>query len=197
MNADSLRIFEAQVAAAFAAGLVRGPVHLSDGNEEQLVEIFKGIRREDWVFSTYRWHFHGLLHGIDPQFMLDEIYVGHSISFKSEPHRFYTSAIVGGNLSPAVGVACAIAMRRSPEHVWCFTGDMAASIGTFHDAFSFAEGYNLPITFVVEDNGFSTNTPTAAAWGRTPPLPASKRIVHYTYARGRYPHHGLGKRVNF
>ncbi len=196
MTADDLRGFEASIAEAFAAGKVNGPVHLSDGNEDELVDIFRSVQQDDRIFSTYRWHFHGLLAGLDPQMMFEEILAGRSISFKCAP-RFYTSGIVGGNLSPAVGAAYAIKLRAGSERVWCFTGDMAASTGTFHDAFWFAEGHDLPITFVVEDNGFSTNTPTEAPWGRMPLLPQSKRIIHYRYTRGRYPHHGLGKKVNF
>ena len=59
-----LRTFEQVLAEEFEAGLINCPLHLSGGNEEQLLNIFSGIKRTDWVLSTHRNHYHALLHGI-------------------------------------------------------------------------------------------------------------------------------------
>jgi len=164
-TAERLRKFEESVKSAMENGLVRGPVHLSGGNESQLIEIFRDISRDDWVFSTYRSHYHALLHGLPEQYVMKEIMAGRSMSLHSQMHRFYTSAIVGGCLPIAVGLAAGIKRSQVGIHVWVFVGDMAASTGVFHDCHQYACTQELPITFVVEDNGFSTYTPTKEAWG--------------------------------
>jgi pyruvate dehydrogenase E1 component alpha subunit len=185
MLKSDLIAFEDEVRRRFEAGQIHGPVHLSNGNEDQLIGIFADIKRGDWVLSTWRNHYHALLHGVPAQFVMDEIMAGRSISLNSREHRFLSSAIVGGMLPIAVGLAAA------GERVWCFVGDMAASCGMFHDCVQYAQGFNLPATFIVEDNGLATTTPTAETWGA---WPSGGHILHYDY-KSELPHIGAGKRV--
>ena len=49
---QGLQQFEIRVAEAFNSGLIKTPVHLSDGNETALLEIFKKIKEEDWIFCS-------------------------------------------------------------------------------------------------------------------------------------------------
>lgn len=183
---QDLKDFEREVASAFEAKRIKAPVHLSDGNESQLIEIFAEVQPTDWVFSTWRSHYHALLHGVPRDQVMSEILAGRSMMLHFPEYRFFTSAIVGGILPIAVGVA------YTGAQVWCFVGDMAASIGTFHDAEQYARGHSLPIQFVIEDNGLSTNTPTKEVWGRGHD-PVTRR---YTYRR-TYPHVGSGVYVAF
>lgn len=170
-------------------GRVRGPCHLSGGNEQQLIDIFRDVKRTDYVFGTYRAHYHALLHGLPEQYVMDEIIAGRSMSLHSPYHRFFTSAIVGGCLPIALGVAAAIKLSGRDTHVWCFVGDMAASAGTFHDCEKYAAGHDLPITFVVEDNGMSTYTPTRETWGNRDIFYLEDRRIHYEYTQTE-PHIG-------
>lgn len=191
MTGNELIDFERRVQVEFDAGRVNGPVHLSGGNEEQLIGIFRDVKPNDWVFSTWRNHYHALLHGIPQEWVFNEIMAGRSLSLNNAAHRFYTSAIVGGCLPLAVGVAAGIKRRGGADLVWCFVGDMAASIGAFHDASTYAVLQDLPIKFVIEDNGYSTGTPTDGAWGN---VGGSWGCVRrYTYTR-TVPHYGSGAR---
>jgi TPP-dependent pyruvate/acetoin dehydrogenase alpha subunit len=196
LTAADLIAFEDEVAAAFAEGKIRGPVHLCGGNEAQIIDIFKDIRREDWVFSTYRNHYHALLHGVPREHVMAEVMGGRNMNLTSAEHRFFTSAIVGGTLPIAVGVAAALKRNGSERHVWCFVGDMCATTGAFHEATEYAFRQQLPITFVEEDNGYSADSPTVECWGLRALWP--KRGVHmrYTYERTR-PHAGIGRWVDF
>ena len=45
-------------------GKIPFPVHLTKGNEIQLCKIFQYISKKDWVFCSWRNHYHALLHGI-------------------------------------------------------------------------------------------------------------------------------------
>jgi pyruvate dehydrogenase E1 component alpha subunit len=192
MTADDLIAFEREVAEAFERKEILGPIHLSGGNEEELISIFSCVRHEDWVFSTYRSHYHALLKGVPRERVMDEIKAGRSMNLHFPEHRFHTSAIVGGCLPIAVGVAAGIKRRGSNERVWCFVGDMAASIGAFSDATRYACGQRLPIRFVVEDNALSCDSPTAECWGedRTPDV----EIYHYDR---KHPHVGTGTWIAF
>ena len=96
MNQEQLIAFEDQVAARFNAGGIRAPVHLYSGNEAQMIEVFKDIGRNDWVFCSWRSHYQCLLKGVPEQQVMDEIVAGHSISLCFPSHRIYSSAIVGG-----------------------------------------------------------------------------------------------------
>lgn len=152
--------FEREVARRFGAGEIRGPVHLcSEAQAEPLIEIFRGVKRTDYVLSTWRSHWHALLHGVPPERVMGEILAGRSMMLHFPEHRFMTSAIMGGMLPIACGLAAA------GERVWCFVGDMCASTGAFEDARNYAHGHSLPVEFVIEDNGLATNTPTRSTWG--------------------------------
>lgn len=195
MDAETLRAFERDIATTFEAGKIRAPVHLSGGNEDHLIDIFKEIDPQDWVFSTYRNHYHALLHGIPPEVVKAHILAGQSMFWSSPAHRFVTSAIVGGIVPIAVGVAAALQRRGETRQVWVFVGDMAATTGIFHEAVQYADGQDLPIHFVVEDNGLSTDSPTVECWGKVTNS-SSPRVRRYTYTR-TYPHINSGVWVNF
>ena len=56
--------FEKKIKSLYEKGKIKAPIHLSGGNEQQLINIFKKINRQDWVISNWRSHYHALLHGI-------------------------------------------------------------------------------------------------------------------------------------
>ncbi len=181
-----LQAFEREAADAFEAKRIRAPIHLSDGNEAQLIDLFQAIPPDAWVFSTWRSHYHALLHGVPRALVMSEILAGRSMMLHFPEYRFFTSAIVGGILPIACGVA------STGAQVYAFVGDMAASTGAFHDAEQYARGHNLPIRFVVEDNGLSTNTPTKEVWGSG----TGQVTQRYRYRR-TWPHVGSGVYVPF
>ena len=47
LGAEDLLAFEESVASAFNRGEIRAPVHLYDGNEEQMIEVFQNIKSEE------------------------------------------------------------------------------------------------------------------------------------------------------
>lgn len=192
MTPAELIAFETEVAAAFRDRRIRGPVHLSGGNEEVLIRVFEDVRPKDWVLSSYRSHYHALLHGVPRQDVMDAILAGRSMNLSFPEHRFLTSAIVCGLAAVAVGIAAGIKRSGGSEEVWCFVGDMAASIGAFADARNYAKGHGLPVTFVIEDNGVSCDSPTREVWGSGD----RQNTIRYQYQR-RWPHVGTGEHVDF
>lgn len=190
MKPAELIAFTAEVSRRFDAGEIPGPVHLnSDTQIEPLIEIFRDIKRTDWVLSTWRSTYHALLHGVPPDLVMAEIIAGRSMQLHFPEYRFMTSSIMGGMLPIACGLAAA------GERVWCFVGDMLASTGAFYDAVHYADGQALPVNFILEDNGLSTNSPTEICWGIIPQI-YSKRIRGYAYKRTT-PHYGTSKGSGF
>lgn len=188
---------------------IRSPIHLSGGNEKQLIKIFKDIKDDDWIFTTYRSHYHCLLKGVPRGWLLKWISDNKSIHVMNAEYRIVTSAIVGGTLSQAVG--CAMAIKRKYHnkdksikqqgyfvpHVWAFCGDMTYETGVFHECHKYAVRQDLPITFVIEDNGLSTDTPTQKVWGEEGRMWYNEaKIISYKYKRV-WPHYGTGERINF
>ena len=191
---EQLVQFELDAKEEWESGSVLGPVHLSKGNEEQLIEIFQYVHPDDWVFSTWRNHYHALLHGVPGDWLMDEIKRGRSMKIFNKEHNFIISAIVGGIIPQALGTAWALKEKGSDRKVWCFVGDMGFETGEFHLCYKYAKNFDLPLQFVVEDNNLSTNTPTDETWGKKQEVPDD--VIFYEYERG-FPHHGSGTWVLF
>jgi TPP-dependent pyruvate/acetoin dehydrogenase alpha subunit len=192
---EDLIKYEKMIADHWEAGRIKGPVHLSGGNEVELIEIGKRIKTTDWVFSTWRSHYHALIKGVPSEWLEEEILAGRSITIVSQEHKFYASAIVGAIIPIATGVALANKREGKDDVVWCFIGDMAFETGGFYEMHKYAQRYDLPIRFVVEDNGVSTNTPTEETWnGIKREIPDD--IIWYDYKK-QWPHYGTGKWIVF
>lgn len=188
--------FELDIKKIYEAGKIRAPIHLSGNNEEQLLKIFKKIKKNDWVFSTWRNHYHAILKGIPKDWLKKEIIAGRSMGINNIKYKFYSSAIVGGIIPIALGVAKSIKLKnkKSTSNVWVFIGDMTFETGMFHECYKYAKNHKLPLKFVVEDNGLSTNTPTNKVWVKKSKTP--KGVIYYKYKR-KFPHHGTGGWILF
>lgn len=165
MTKEDLEKFTDNVKKLYESGKIRAPVHLGggEGYAENLIEIFKNIGNNDWVFSTWRNHYHYLLSRNNPRKLLQQILDGKSMHVFDD--KFFTSAIVGGIAPIATGVAYAIKHKGENSRVWCFLGDMGASCGIAIESMRYACGHSLPINFIIEDNGLSVKTKTRDAWG--------------------------------
>ena len=189
--------FEASIASDYEKGKIKGPIHLSKGNEEQLIDIFSRISKNDWVFSSWRNQYHALLHGVDLNLIKKFIYSGKSMSVSSKKPKFFSSSIVAGIISIALGASLALKKNKSKNKVFCFVGDMTAETGFFYECYKYSQQKKLPLVFVIEDNNLSTNTPTDKTWGRKKfNLKFFKNVIWYRY-ENTYPHHGTGRWVSF
>ena len=190
---ESLIAFEDRIKAHFANGSLPYLVHLSGGNEAQLLAIFAGVDRErDWVFSGHRSHYHALLKGIPEQDVEQAILRGDSMFIFDRSRRFYTSSILAGTCCIACGVALEIKERGGSETVWVFLGDGAEDNGHFYEAVRFAEARELPIRFVIEDNDRQVDTDFKTRWGTDHRFVwNASRVMRYHY-KPTYPHGGAG-----
>lgn len=185
-----IRIFENVIKHSFKNGNIKSPIHLSGGNERQLMKIFKKVKQNDWIFSTWRSHYHWLLSERNIEELFKQIMDGYSMSVFGE--KFFTSSIVAGIAPIALGVAIANKMENNDDYVWCFLGDMAARCGLSMECFNYASGHDIPITFVIEDNNRSVTSDTRYLWGTK----RKNKVIKYKY-KPEYPHAGIGKKVLF
>ena len=102
---EKLINFELQIKHAYESGKIPAPIHLSGNNEDNLIKIFKKVKKDDWIISNWRSHYHALLHGIPEKWLYDKIIKGKSMGINSNKYRFYSSSIAGGGLSIALGIA--------------------------------------------------------------------------------------------
>ena len=191
--------FENDIAAVFNSGKIRAPVHLYSGNEEVLIKFFKKIKKNDWVFCSWRSHYQCLLKGVPPKRLKKEILEGKSISLCFPEYRIYSSAIVGGTLPIAVGMAVSLKRKKSRNKVYCFMGEMTSETGIAHETIKYSRNKKLPIHFIVEDNRKSVCTDTRKTWSQrklTYEKSSDKYVTYYKYNL-KYPHAGAGKRVQF
>ena len=192
---EDLKDFENYVKHLYNDSLIPHPIHLSSGNEDKLIKIFQFISKKDYVFSSWRSHYHALLHGLSPSYLLSQIKNGKSMSICDKNKKFYASSIVAGCIPIALGTAIALKKNNKKNLVWCFIGDMTYLTGIFYEAYNYSKNFDLPLRFVIEDNGLSTNTPTKEAWNINE-IKFPNDVIYYKYKR-KYPHHGTGKWVLF
>ncbi len=204
MTPDALIAFETEIANEFNAGEIPYPVHLESGNENQLIEIFKDVQSIDWIFGSWRLHLKCLLKGVSCEALKGAIRRGESMALCFPKERVYGSAIVGGTVPIALGVALGIKRYGGEEKVWCFLGDMTFRSGIAHECITYAANFELPITWVVEDNGVSVCTDTREAWGlgrkrgsEGPTKVFDRGSVRYYQYQSKYPHAGAGVRAQF
>jgi pyruvate dehydrogenase E1 component alpha subunit len=193
---ESLIAFENRIRDHFADGDLPFLVHLAGGNEEQLVEIFGQINEGDWILGSHRSHYHYLLAGGKEADLEQEILDGRSMFLFSKQLNFLTSSVLAGTCGIAAGIALALKSEGSKSKVWCFLGDGAADEGHFFEAAMYVEGWDLPCTFIIEDNDRSVDTNRRDRRGpvvedKGLPWNGFNHVKRYCY-KAAYPHGGAG-----
>ena len=199
---QDLTDFENEIAEIFGKGLIKAPVHLRAGREEELIRIFReqNIGPEDYVFGFWDSHELCLLKGVPRETVKQAVIDGRSISLCFPEHKIYCSGIVGSLMGVATGVAWALKRQGKKGRAFLFCGDMSAETGSFFEAVKYACNFDLPAVFVVSDNGLSVMTDTREVWGSPDAwfkdTKFAQKIIHFQYKNG-WPHSGLGKLIKF
>lgn len=68
---------------------------------------------------------------------------------------------LGPQMGVADGIALAHRLRKEKKVVAVFTGDGGASEGDFHEAINVAAVWDLPVIFIIENNGYGLSTPSS------------------------------------
>jgi len=187
-TAEELIAFEDRIGELYLDNKLPFLFHLSGGNENQLIEIFKNIKEGDYVISNHRSHYHALLHGIPPEVVEDRILNGRSMFIYDRERNFFCSAIIGGTPAIAAGIAWALKRKGSSQRVWCFIGDGTEDSGHTYEAVRYVDGFDLPCTFVIENNNRSVESTNEERWGKAANYQwNSPSVIKYSYDI-TYPH---------
>lgn len=194
---NTLIKFEKRIGRLWEEGVLPYLLHFCGGNENELIEIFDEIGTDDYVVSSHRSHYHYLLKGGSRHDLEDIIKRGDSMFVFDRKLNFLSSSLLAGGASIAAGIAMALKLKGSKARVWCFVGDGAEDEGNFYEAVSFVEGFDLPCTFIIEDNDKSVETTKYQRRGKYVPQ-WGKCVRKYSYTP-TYPHAGNGtnKKIRF
>ena len=161
------RSFEYAAKEHYMQGDISGFLHLDIGQEALSVASMKAYAKGD-VFSTYREHIMAIARGIEPKFVMAELFgkvegvsggKGGSMHLFDPSHFFYGGdAIVGGHIPNAVGCAYARAYQGSEDGVMVVFGDGATNGGAFFESLNIAATHKLPLLFLCENNEYAIGT---------------------------------------
>ncbi|OZI72342.1 acetoin dehydrogenase [Bordetella genomosp. 12] len=163
------------LSASAKPALVRGPLHLSTGQEAVAAGVCAHLKRTDLLTSTHRGHGHTLAKGADSHRMMAELFgrtTGYNKGKGGSMHiadfsvgMLGANGVVAAGIPIAVGAAHALKLRGIDAIAASFFGDGAINRGPFLEALNWAVVYHLPVLFVCEDNQISATTQSAPMIG--------------------------------
>ncbi|CAD5366306.1 Acetoin:2,6-dichlorophenolindophenol oxidoreductase subunit alpha [Rubrivivax sp. A210] len=168
----TIREFEERLHIDFGRGDIPGFVHLYAGEEAAGTGIMMHLGDGDRIASTHRGHGHCIAKGVDVVSMMKEIYgrSGGACNGKGGSMHIAdlgrgmmgANGILGAGAPLACGAALAAKFRakkgQPSEVAITFVGDGASNQGTFLESLNLAAVWNLPVIFVVENNGYAEST---------------------------------------
>jgi len=164
----TIRDFEERVHVEFAKGDIPGFVHLYAGEEACATGIMTHLTDTDRIASTHRGHGHCIAKGVDVHEMMAEIYGKATGSCRGKGGSMHiadlskgmmgANGILGAGAPLACGAALASKFRGDKGVSVTFFGDGASNQGMVLESMNLAAVWNLPVIFVVENNGYAEST---------------------------------------
>ncbi|MBE5757256.1 MAG: thiamine pyrophosphate-dependent dehydrogenase E1 component subunit alpha [Clostridiales bacterium] len=163
-----VRKFEEKLQALFLDGKLHGTTHLGIGEEASSVGATFALKTQDYLFATHRGHGQVIAKGTDVKKIMAEMFgkrTGVSSGLGGSMHLvdvqkgvLGTNGIVGANLPLACGTALSIKMKGEKDKVaTVFFGDGASNEGVIHESMNIASIWNLPVIFILVNNGYSVS----------------------------------------
>jgi len=163
-----IRRFEESSGKLVETGEMPGFLHLYVGQEAVAAGVMSVLTDEDQITSTHRGHGHAIAKGAEFRPMFAELYgktTGYCKGRGGSMHivdmnrgMLGANAIVGGGIPIAIGAGFASQYRGDGTVAVTFFGDGATNIGAFHEAINMAAVWDLPVIFVIENNGYAEFT---------------------------------------
>lgn len=168
----TIREFEERLHVDFGRGEIPGFVHLYAGEEAAATGIMMHLNDQDRIASTHRGHGHCIAKGVDIDEMMGEIYGKTTGACRGKGGSMHiadlskgmmgANGIVGGGPPLVCGAALSAKTLKTGGVAIAFVGDGGSNQGTTLESYNLANVWNLPVVFVVEDNGYAEST--ASAW---------------------------------
>lgn len=166
-----IRRFEERSLRSYQAKKIGGFLHLYIGQEAVAVGCCSLMGENDHVITAYRDHGHAIAVGMDLKPLMAELYgkatgcskgKGGSMHYFDPSRNFWGGhGIVGGQIPLGTGIAYALKYHGKRGACMAFMGDGAVNQGAVHEAYNLAALWQLPVIFVIENNGYSMGTSQA------------------------------------
>jgi pyruvate dehydrogenase E1 component alpha subunit len=163
-----IRRFEQTSLKYYNLGKMGGFLHLYTGQEAVAVGTISLLGSNDHVITAYRDHGHALAVGMTMNECMAELFgratgcskgKGGSMHFFAPDKRYWGGhGIVAGQTPLGTGLAYALKYKGVKGCCLCYLGDGAINQGTFHESLNLAGLFQLPIIYVIENNGYSMGT---------------------------------------
>ena len=163
-----IRRFEERCLRAYQASKIGGFLHLYVGQEAVAVGCCSLLTPDDHIITAYRDHGHALAVGMDMNACMAELFgkatgcskgKGGSMHFFDPSRHFWGGhGVVGGQVPIGAGIAYALKYKAIKAACITFMGDGAVNQGAVHEAYNLAALWQLPVVFVIENNGYSMGT---------------------------------------
>ena len=163
-----IRRFEQAATQAYQSNKIGGFLHLYIGQESVAVGTCSLLGTNDHVITAYRDHGHALSMGMNMNECMAELYgkatgcskgKGGSMHFFAPDKNFWGGhGIVAGQTPLGLGLAYALKYKGVPGAALCFLGDGAVNQGCYYECLNLASLFDLPIIYIIENNGYSMGT---------------------------------------
>lgn len=164
----TIREFEERLHIDFGRGEIPGFVHLYAGEEASAVGIIMHLNEHDRIASNHRGHGHCIAKGVDLKEMMAEIYGKATGTCRGKGGSMHiadlskgmmgANGILGAGSPLACGAALAAKKLGHGGIGMSFTGDGASNQGTFLESLNLAAVWDLPVVFIIENNGYAEST---------------------------------------
>jgi pyruvate dehydrogenase E1 component alpha subunit len=163
-----IRRFEQAALKNYQAGKMGGFLHLYIGQESVAVGTCSLMGPNDHVITAYRDHGHALAVGMNMNECMAELFgkatgcskgKGGSMHFFAPDKNYWGGhGIVGGQTPLGLGLAYGLKYKGLTGAAMCFMGDGAVNQGCFYESLNLASLWNLPVIYIIENNGYSMGT---------------------------------------
>ena len=163
------RRFEEKAGAMYGLKKIGGFCHLCNGQEAVVSGAVGAMKKGlDRLLTGYRDHGYALALGLTPNELMAELYgkatgcskgKGGSMHYFAPDKNYWGGhGIVGGQAPLGTGLAYAVKYRGLKGSCLAYMGDGAVNQGAVHEAYNLAALWDLPMIFVIENNGYSMGT---------------------------------------
>lgn len=149
-------------------GRMGGFLHLYIGQESVAVGTLSLCGENDHNITAYRCHAHALASGMSMNECMAEMFgkqtgcskgKGGSMHFFAPDKNFWGGhGIVAGQTPLGLGLAYGLKYLGREGCCLCYLGDGAVNQGSFHESLNLAALFEIPVVYVIENNGYSMGT---------------------------------------
>ncbi|MFT5188931.1 MAG: pyruvate dehydrogenase E1 component alpha subunit [Verrucomicrobiales bacterium] len=163
-----IRRFEQASLKQYLAGKMGGFLHLYIGQESVAVGTISLMGEHDHIITAYRDHGHALAVGMGMNECMAELFgkatgcskgKGGSMHFFAPDKNYWGGhGIVAGQTPLGAGLAYGLKYQGLKGSCMCYLGDGAINQGAYHESLNLAALFDLPVIYIIENNGYSMGT---------------------------------------